>query len=76
MMGPHLDPLKKALAAAMNRLNKETENTLRELLPAVEPASVKGRRPAPGQQGRLAQRIEAISPLLWKELEKKSDPHR
>ena len=75
MMGPHLDPLKKALAAAMNRLNKETENTLRELLPAVEPASVK-KAAALLRDGKAASRseIEAISPLLWKELEKKIEP--
>ena len=39
MMGSHLDPLEKALTGAMNRLNRETEKTLRELFPALEPAS-------------------------------------
>ena len=70
MMGSHLDPLKKALADAMNRLNQETEATLRELFPAVDPASLR-EAAALLRDGKAAacSLIEAISPHLWKGLE-------
>lgn len=74
MMGSHLDPLEKALTGAMNRLNRETEKTLRELFPALEPASA-GRAAALLRDGRAAAlvEIEAISPLLRTELEKAAE---
>ena len=58
----------------MNRLNRETEKTLRELFPALEPASA-GRAAALLRDGRAAAlgEIEAISPLLRTELEKAAE---
>ena len=71
MMGPHLDPFKRALAAAVNRLNLETAHTLRELLPTMEASTVR-KAALLLRDGKAAARseVEAISPLLWRELEK------
>lgn len=72
MMGPHLDPFQKALAGAMHKLNRETEDTLRELLPALESSHLR-KAAAMLRDGKAAARkdIEAISPHIWMELEKK-----
>lgn len=72
MMGPHLDPFAKALAEARHKLNQETGKTLQELLPAVEPSLLR-KAAALLRDGKAASRreIEAISPVIWEELEKK-----
>lgn len=72
MMGSHLDPLKKALTDAMNRLNLKTEATLRELFPAVESIYLR-KAAAILRDGKAAACgfIEAISPHLWRGLEQK-----
>lgn len=73
-MGRLLDPFVKALSDTMNDLSVRTQQSLKDLLPASDPATI--RRTARFlRDGKAAQRsdIESVSPELWTELERTLD---
>ncbi|MGM0406159.1 MAG: hypothetical protein ACQEQM_08470 [Thermoplasmatota archaeon] len=71
-IGRQYDPFKKSLSDAMNELSLKVQSTLKELLPSTGPSMIR-RASKIMKEGKVAKRseLEAISPDLWKELEKK-----
>ncbi len=71
-MGRELDPWKRDLAQAMNALQVKVQSWLQELAPGADPATIR-KAARLMKEGRAARRldIEAVSPDLWRRLEKK-----
>ncbi len=71
-MGKHFDSFTRTFSDLMNELSLKVQSSLKELLPKAEPSVI--RKVARFmKEGKAAKRsdIEAISPGLWIELEKK-----
>jgi hypothetical protein len=71
-MGKDLDPFKKALSEAMNEISLKAQSSLKELLPEVDPSTIK-KAARFMKEGRAARRsdIESVSKGLWEKLEKR-----
>jgi hypothetical protein len=71
-MGKDLDPFKKALSEAMNEMSLKAQSSLKELLPEVDPSTIK-KAARFMKEGRAARRsdIESVSKGLWEKLEKR-----
>lgn len=71
-MGRQFDLFAKTLSDSMNVLSLKVQSSLKELLPEVDPSAIR-RVARLMKEGRAARRsdIEAISPELWAELEKR-----
>lgn len=72
MLGREFDPLKKALADAMNDLSTRSQAAVRELLPLADSSAV-WKVAKLMKDGRAARRadLDAVSPKLWPDLEKR-----
>jgi len=72
MLGREFDPLKKALADAMNDLSTRSQAAVRELLPLADSSAV-WKVAKLMKDGRAARRadFDAVSPKLWPDLEKR-----
>jgi len=71
-MGRTTDPFKRTLADLNNKLSAKSQAVLKELSPKTDPATI-AKAAKIMREGRAARRsdIEAVSPTLWKDLEKK-----
>ena len=71
-MGGQLEPFKKALNDAMNQLTVKTQDLIKSVTPAADSSQVR-RAARLMRDGRAAKKsdLDAISPLIWKGLEKK-----
>ncbi|MFW6040612.1 MAG: hypothetical protein ACOC85_02115 [Thermoplasmatota archaeon] len=71
-LGRKFDPFKKSLSDSMNELSLKVQFSLKELLPSADPNIIR-RAARFMKEGKVAKRsdLEAISPDIWKELEKK-----
>lgn len=71
-LGENFELAVKTLSELVNKLSLEVQQSLKELLPQVEPLTLM-KIARLMKEGRAAQRkdIEAVSPQLWQELEKK-----
>ncbi|MFW6376071.1 MAG: hypothetical protein ACOCZJ_02805, partial [Thermoplasmatota archaeon] len=71
-LGRKFDPFKKSLSDSMNELSLKVQSSLKELLPTAAP-NILRRAARFMKEGKVAKRsdLEAISPDIWKELEKK-----
>ena len=71
-MGEKYDLFKRTLSKSQNELSLKVQSTLKELAPSADPLVIR-KASRLMKEGKAARRsdIESISPLLWKELEKK-----
>lgn len=71
-LGKQFDPFTKNLSEAINELSLKVQSTLKELLPSADPSMIR-RAARFMKEGKVAKRsdLEAISPDIWNELEKK-----
>lgn len=71
-MARQFDPFKKTLSDLMNELGVKVQESLKELMPEANPLVIR-KAARYMREGKSARRsdIEAISPELWAELEKK-----
>jgi hypothetical protein len=72
MLGEKLDPLARALSDAFNRMMLRTQESIKELIPDVDPSTVH-KLAALMKDGRAAKRkdIEQLFPDFWRRLTKK-----
>lgn len=73
-LGSNFDPLAKALSDAFNRMITRTQETIKELIPETDPATLR-KLASPMKDGRAANRkdIGQLSSDFWRRLTKQID---
>ncbi|CAJ36591.1 hypothetical protein [Methanocella arvoryzae] len=72
MLGREFDPLTRALNDAMNALSLKAQATFKELVPLADSSMVrKAARHAKDGRAAMKKDLDAVSPRIWPEMEKK-----